>query len=228
MLLLFSLATGCLTPLRLAEGASDAASISPEPTSWVCRPGTDGVCGAQPKAEWAPDGSLTRGTFTPDPSAPIDCFYVYPTVDLRIRTANADLGDTGPADRVTRAQAALLGEVCRVWAPRYRQVTLGTYFVGERRATPYFEIAWSDISRAFDEFLAEIGPDRGFVLYGHSQGGQQARRRRGSGAAAPSDRCPRARPRPTPGASWPSVASRRVVPPRDRPTPTPKVQHWPA
>ena len=127
-------------------------------------------------AEWLPDGTLTRGRFEPDAAAPIDCFYVYPTVDLRFSMDNASLEDLEEPRRVARAQAALLGQVCRVWAPAYRQVTLGTYFRGESRAAPYFEVASDDIDRAFAEFLAAIGPERRFVVIGHSQGGQQVTR----------------------------------------------------
>ncbi len=152
-----------LTALALASAA---------PT-WICAPGADDPCATQEYTEWMPDGTLTKRTFTPDPAAPVDCFYVYPTVDLRIRVANQDPADRTAADRVVRSQAAMLGEACRVWAPSYRQVTLGAYFANERRNAAAFAIATADIDAAFTAFLAAIPADRGFVLVGHSQGSQQ-------------------------------------------------------
>lgn len=159
--------------LALMLAHAEPAAVAP---SWICRPDATGVCSEQPYTEWMPDGSLVKHTFTPDPAAPVDCFYVYPTVDLRFRVANQSLDDREPMERVVRSQAAMLGSACRVWAPAYRQATLGTYFVGEKRAEPAFAVAAADIEAAFAAFLAAIPADRGFVLVGHSQGGQQISR----------------------------------------------------
>lgn len=38
------------------------------------------------------------------------------------------------------------------------------------RGPPAFDLAYSDVARAFEQFLAEIGPGKPFVLAGHSQG----------------------------------------------------------
>ena len=69
------------------------------------------------------DGSFTREEWKADPNAPIDCFYVYPTVS----TDPTPLSDmtADPAElNVIRQQFARFGSVCRVYAPLYRQVTL--------------------------------------------------------------------------------------------------------
>ena len=66
-----------LFPLLLACAAAKPPATAPEPpVTWICRPGADDPCAAQPMAEWLPDGTLTRGRFEPDAAAPIDCFYV--------------------------------------------------------------------------------------------------------------------------------------------------------
>ena len=66
---------------------------------------------------------MTREAFHTDPKAPIDCFYVYPTVSLE-PTVNSDMA-AGPAERVVvRDQFARFGSVCRPYAPIYRQVTV--------------------------------------------------------------------------------------------------------
>src|SRR5205085_9029596 len=76
------------------------------------------------------DGSMTRATFRADPKAPIDCFYVYPTVSLDpgvISDMNA-----GPEEKnVVRAQLARFGSKCRIYAPLYRQFTLTALRAGQ-------------------------------------------------------------------------------------------------
>ena len=55
--------------------------------------------------------------------APIDCFYVYPTVSTR--PGGEQRHDRGPEERnVVQQQLARFGSECRLFAPIYRQVTL--------------------------------------------------------------------------------------------------------
>lgn len=80
-------------------------------------------------------------------------------------------------DRVaTRIQATVFNGCCAVYAPRYRQ-TNGRDFVeptadGERA----FELAYSDVERAFDAFNARRGETRPFIIAAHSQGTMIAER----------------------------------------------------
>src|SRR5215467_10908212 len=49
--------------------------------NWLCWPGRDDACAADLTATAVKaDGTTEVQTFQPDPNAPIDCFYVYPTV----------------------------------------------------------------------------------------------------------------------------------------------------
>src|SRR4029078_736904 len=49
--------------------------------NWLCRPGGQDACAIDNSTPMiAADGTLTRETWKADPNAPIDCFYVYPTV----------------------------------------------------------------------------------------------------------------------------------------------------
>jgi Protein of unknown function (DUF3089) len=69
---------------------------------------------------------MTR-QYRPSPSAPVvataDCFYVYPTMSTE-PSDNADLRVQSAEVSAAIAQAARFSQVCRVWAPTYRQVTL--------------------------------------------------------------------------------------------------------
>lgn len=52
-----------------------------DPSTWLCLPGRKDACAVDERATIvAADGKLTREAWTPDPNAPVDCFYVYPTV----------------------------------------------------------------------------------------------------------------------------------------------------
>src|SRR5712692_5322632 len=47
--------------------------------SWLCRPGRQDACAVDLSTTVvAADGKLKRETWAAHPSAPIDCFYVYP------------------------------------------------------------------------------------------------------------------------------------------------------
>ena len=100
-----------------------------DPKTWLCRPGGKDACAVDETATVvAADGKLTRETWTADPKAPIDCFYVYPTVSTD-PTPNSDM-TADPAElNVVKQQFARFGSKCQPYAPMYRQVTL----VGLRR-----------------------------------------------------------------------------------------------
>ena len=65
--------------------------------SWLCRPGRQDACAVDLATTIvAADGTLTREAWTADPSPPIDCFYVYPTVSTD-STPNSDM-NADPAE----------------------------------------------------------------------------------------------------------------------------------
>ena len=69
------------------------------------------------------DGSEAAETFKADPKAPIDCFYVYPTVSNDPGVVSDMVA--GPEElNVVKAQLARFGSKCRIYAPLYRQFTL--------------------------------------------------------------------------------------------------------
>jgi hypothetical protein len=102
-----------------------------------------------------------------------DCFYVYPTVDLELVPGNHDdFRDVRKMRATTLAQAARFTETCALWVPLYRQVTIGTYLQSKDRLERGLSIAFSDIERAFAEYLARADRTRKIVLIGHSQGAE--------------------------------------------------------
>ena len=141
-------------------------------TVWLCRPGqADDPCTADlTTTVTAADGARTIVHPKAATDAPIDCFYVYPTVS-RQSTTNANLHVDPAETAVARAQASPFSQACRVYAPMYRQLTLsaiggGGKSISERGvATAYLSLlsAWKD-------YLAHDNHGRGVVLIGHSQG----------------------------------------------------------
>lgn len=141
-------------------------------SSWLCLPGREDVCEQDvASTSVAADGSLSVEPFVGDPDAPIDCFYVYPTVS-EDADANSDI-EVGPGERNAAVnQAARFSQVCRVFAPMYRQVTLSALramLAGETSATNR-EMAYADIRAAWRHYLETYNDGRGVVLIGHSQG----------------------------------------------------------
>ena len=138
-----------------------------DPAAWLCRPGRADACSGDLTATVVgQDGRFTKKIYKPDPRAPIDCFYVYPTVSGE-PGGNADM-TAGPEElRVAQSQAARFAGVCRVYAPLYRQVSVAA-LLGQVRANP--ARAYLDVRDAWNSYLAHDNHGRGVVLIGHSQG----------------------------------------------------------
>ncbi len=166
-------------PAPAAGPAPSAVSAPPldyaNPAWWVCRGDlpTDACRQDMAAIELRPDGSRVSVPFAPAVSPDVDCFYVYPTVDLRtVPGSHTDFRDTGAERSMTRAQAARFGEVCRVFAPLYRQATWGTLLSTDVAVrVPPLELAYADVRAAFDAYLRQWNGGRRVVLLGHSQGG---------------------------------------------------------
>ncbi len=99
----------------------------------------------------------------------IDCFYVYPTVSGQ-STGNANLHIDPEEKSIALYQAARYSQLCRVYAPMYRQLTLDGIGLGKPRTKPNAALALSDVEKAFETYLRDYNHGRGFVLIGHSQG----------------------------------------------------------
>jgi len=75
-----------------------------DPKTWLCRPGRTDACAVDLTTTIvAGDGTLQREEWKANPNAPIDCFYVYPTVSLD-KGGNSDMQ---PATRRSSRTAAM-------------------------------------------------------------------------------------------------------------------------
>ncbi|MBV8597834.1 MAG: DUF3089 domain-containing protein [Actinobacteria bacterium] len=140
-------------------------------TVWLCRPGlADDPCAGDLSATVvSPGGAAHVERVSSAADAPVDCFYVYPTVSAQ-QTVNANLVAGLREREVAVAQAARFSQVCRVYAPVYRQITLAALDHPGRIRLANALLAYDDVRAAFDDYLARWNHGRGFVLIGHSQG----------------------------------------------------------
>jgi len=143
-----------------------------EEDRWLCKPGlaTDQcLVNSQDATAIEPDLSETFVPHTVATDPPLDCFYVYPTVHLQGEAANwTDLSDITYELDPLLSQAGRFTRTCRVFAPLYRQITLGTFSSPD--VAQYQDIAYGDVRDAFQHYLANDNDGRPFVLMGHSQG----------------------------------------------------------
>ena len=169
----------CRAPSRVEVPERDA-SYYDDPAKWLCRPdsATDACQGDLDATELLADGTQRRIRFAPAADPPVDCFYIYPTVDLSLRAGNhTDFSDNAKIDEVARAQIARYREVCNVYAPLYRQISIGTYiFSSEAERQQFSDVAYADVTAAFESYLAHGDRGHRLVIIGHSQGAQMVTR----------------------------------------------------
>ena len=164
------LAAGCSTPCDEIEDTTDYTADD----NWICLPDRDDLCAADMSVvEVGAGDAVTRYSYEPEAEPWFDCFYVYPTMDLRMRAGvHEDLTDLDDEALAVQAQAVWMQQSCRLVVPAYRQVTLGTYLKRVEKREPCFEVAYRDVAAAFDHYLEQLNDGRPYVLLGHSQGGQ--------------------------------------------------------
>src|SRR3954451_16071637 len=128
-----------------------AAGSAPAATRWLCGPGVaDDACRPGLSTTLYTGWSVPAGEVTPkrDRDRGVACFYVYPTVSdqpTRLATRRAD-----PEIRsIALYQAARFSQVCRVYAPVYRQATVPALQSGMTTGSDYLT-AYGDVERAFD------------------------------------------------------------------------------
>ncbi len=165
-------------PVAAQPSAAPPAAVEKNDYSkaetWLCRPGrTDDACAVDMTTTVvAGDGTLTKETWASNPKAPIDCFYVYPTVSGDA-TPNSDMSAGNEERNVIRQQFARFASQCRPFAPLYRQVTLTglrAALAGGGRLTLDQGPGYNDVLDAWNHYLKNDNNGRPIVLIAHSQG----------------------------------------------------------
>ncbi|MEL7446022.1 MAG: DUF3089 domain-containing protein [Pseudomonadota bacterium] len=156
-----------------------------DPDLWYSRPGI----GVSDPARWQPayadpeNSDGVEATSSPDvnayqpaalPDAPdYAVFFIHPTSYLSRDNWNAPQGDE-EAERVARlyvrGMASPFNSASEIWAPRYRQATMGAFLTDEAEGQQAIDAAYRDVREAFRFFVSSINEDTPIVLAGHSQG----------------------------------------------------------
>ncbi|HET7708982.1 MAG TPA: DUF3089 domain-containing protein [Sphingomicrobium sp.] len=164
--------------LACAAPAFAQPPAAPTPTNyrlgqnWLCLPGRADIC-STPLGTTAlnPNGYGLVGRSSVAKNPPVDCFYVYPTVS-RDRGLSSDLIVDNQERFAAQSQFARFAEVCRPFAPVYRQMTMGAIaaFAAGADITLAAATAYGDVAAAFRDYLKNRNGGRPYVLIGHSQG----------------------------------------------------------
>ncbi|RNJ61925.1 MAG: DUF3089 domain-containing protein [Porphyrobacter sp. IPPAS B-1204] len=156
------------------------ANAYEDPALWYSRPGI----GVSDPARWQPAYAGDRGVLpTPaDPKQNFAVFFVHPTSYLNRATWNAPLENGGDpeAERIARiylrGMASPFNAASEIWAPRYRQATMGAFLTDQPEGKQAINAAYADVREAYRYFLSSLAPDTPIVLAGHSQGALHLKR----------------------------------------------------
>ena len=164
------------------------ANAYQDPDLWYSRPGI----GVNDPARWQPayrsaddaadnaaDETETASLEIQTERSPVGptgdfaVFFVHPTSYLNRENWNAPIGDE-EAERIARiyvrGMASPFNAASEIWAPRYRQATMGAFLTDQPEGEQAIDAAYADVREAFRYFVASVDEDTPIVLAGHSQG----------------------------------------------------------
>jgi hypothetical protein len=136
---------------------------------------------AHPEKE-DPADMVPEGTSWTDQqqNARVDVFYIHPTTYWKlsgVKTADIERKKINRrTDYVVMNQASVFNGSCRVFAPRYRQVSIVTFIKKSKnkRRNEALDLAYQDVKKAFQHYLDHDRKGRPFIVAGHSQGSYHA------------------------------------------------------
>lgn len=151
---------------------ADAVPPSPDytdPDTWAALPFRSD------SADLVPDLALRNNQET----AEVDVFYLYPTTYTGKRgqkSWNADVRDESLNIRTDRTairnQATVFNGSCKVYAPRYRQAHLESFYTVRHKedARKALNLAYLDVRASFEYYLRNYNHGRPLIIASHSQG----------------------------------------------------------
>ncbi|MEE9434141.1 MAG: DUF3089 domain-containing protein [Sphingorhabdus sp.] len=149
---------------EFVEQEALATNIYDDPKMWFS------IAGQKEKnpTSWQPDGAADI-----DPRGPATIFFVHPTSYISKESWNAPLDHSETNNRTRlflRGLASPFASAGEIWAPRYRQATVGAFLTKKPEGQEALDAAYQDVLLAFDHFVAKQQKDRPIILAGHSQG----------------------------------------------------------
>ena len=142
-----------------------AADAYADPAMWFSGPQ---AAAAGNPALWLPQGATEAGA-----EAGAVVFFVHPTSYFSTDHWNSPKDDAEARDEASgyiRVTASAFSATGKIWAPKYRQATFGSFLSDSPESAQALEVAYGDVLLAFDHFLAHVPADAPIVLAAHSQG----------------------------------------------------------
>lgn len=125
------------------------------------------------------DFSSVHDPYVSDSLKTVDVFFIHPTTYLKGEFWNAPLPDKkidkDTDEKPIKYQASVFNESCRIYAPRYRQALINSFYDTTNGAKA-LEVAYADVKDAFEYYLKYYNQGRPFIIASHSQGTFHARR----------------------------------------------------
>lgn len=171
---LLGVACATNTPLTRPDKSAPKAPDYFDPNNWA----------ALPTKSDAADRTPMDTMRDQQVSAEADVFFLHPTTYTGKRgdapwnasTFDLDLNKKTDASTILY-QASLFNAAGRIYAPRYRQAHLSAYFTEDTLAAKQaFEVAYSDVKRAFEHYLQHYNKNRPIIIAAHSQGTTHGKR----------------------------------------------------
>ncbi|MCX7744052.1 MAG: DUF3089 domain-containing protein [Flavobacteriales bacterium] len=135
---------------------------------------------ALPFREDAADHLPAGETWIDDNQKSVDVFYIYPTLYMKGKTWNADIQNKKLNQRIDRFpvkyQASVFNRSARVFAPRYRQAIIQSFYDTTGNGKLALDFAYEDVKQAFKFYLNQYNQGRPIIIASHSQGTYHARR----------------------------------------------------
>lgn len=134
--------------------------------------------------KWDPSDSIPKTLRYEKRDSLADIFFLHPTtytLKLKLNKHNASIDDDYTNAKTDYSsvlyQASVFNQQCRVFAPRYRQAHINTFFAKESETTRQtFELAYTDIKNAFEYYMQHWNNGRPIIIASHSQGSKFAER----------------------------------------------------
>ena len=108
----------------------------------------------------------------------VDTFFIHPTGFMRSNTWTSPLDLNSGTEENTlwmmANQASAFNGCCNVYAPRYREATIVSYFGDVELRDDVLGFAYEDVKRAFTYYIENYNQGRPFIIASHSQGTHHA------------------------------------------------------
>ena len=134
--------------------------------------------------KWDPSDSIPAPFRNEPRDSMVDVFFLHPTTytsKKKMKGQNAEIDDAYTNAKTDYSsllyQASVFNTQCRVFAPRYRQAHIETFFLKDKEKTAAaFELAYEDLKLSFEYYLKTWNKGNPIIIAAHSQGSLLAER----------------------------------------------------